>query len=135
MVATVHLVHCVVCDDVRAEILSKETIVGVYSAGMVIPSVPWAVTLCLWMTVIWSGDGQLPLEIRVLNPSNAQVGEQKGIGIATFQGFQSTLTYRSLFFTIDMEGIYTFQWKAGDHEWQTIRQLPIYVFRDQTTSS
>jgi hypothetical protein len=135
MPANIHLVHGVVCDDVRTEILSKETIVGVYSAGILIPSIPWVIMLCLWMTVIWSGDGATPIEVRVLNPSNTQVGEQKGEGIATLQGLQSTITFRGLLFNVDMEGIYTFQWKAGGGEWQTVRQLPIYVFREQATVS
>jgi len=132
---SVHLVHCVVCDDVRTEILSKETIVGVYSAGITIPDVPWVIMLCLWMTVIWSGDGELPIEIRVLNPRHSQVAEQRGVGRAVFQGLESTITFRNLFITMEMGGVYTFQWRAGDGDWEMARQLPVYVFRNETSAS
>ena len=131
MPATIHLVHCVVCDDVRIEILQKETIVGVYTAGFIVPALPWAAMLCFWMTVMWSGDGKLPIQVRVLNPRQAEVAIQRDIGTATLQGLQSTLTFRGIFVTFEMEGMYTFQWKAGSGEWETMRQLPVYLFRDQ----
>jgi hypothetical protein len=124
-----------VCDDVRTEILSKETIVGVYNSGLVVPQLPWAALLCLWLTVIWSGDGALPIAVRVLNPGNKEVGSQQGDGIATFQGLESTLTFKHILITIEMEGVYTFQWKVGTNEWQTVKQLPAYIFRDNPTTS
>jgi hypothetical protein len=132
---SVHLVHCVICDDVRTEILSKETIVGIYGAGILVPAIPWAAMLCLWLTVIWSGDGETPIEIRVLDPRHAQVGDQKGLGRAIHQGLESTITFRNLFFTVEMEGIYTFQWRTKNGEWETVRQLPVYVYREQPTAS
>jgi hypothetical protein len=135
MTATIDLVHCVVCDDVRIEILSKETIVGAYTAGIIVPRIPWVASLCLWMTVIWSGDGQLPIEIRVLNPLQVQVGNQQGIGTAQLRGHQSTITFRGLFFTVEMEGTYSFQWKAGTAEWRIARQLPVYVSEEQPMAS
>jgi hypothetical protein len=133
-VPSLHLVHAVVCDDVRTEILSKETIVGVYTGGIVVPALPWAMAACLWFTVRWSGDGSLPIEVRVLNPLQAQVGDQQGEGTATLQGYESTLTFRNLFFMIEMEGAYTFQWKVGNGPWETVRQLPVYIFRTPTSS-
>jgi hypothetical protein len=129
MTATVHLLNCVVCDDVRIEILQKETIVGVYTGAIVVPSLPWAAMLCLWLTVIWSGDGQLPIQVRVLNPRQAEVGTQQDTGTAMLQGMASTITFRGLFLTFEMEGTYTFQWKPGAGEWETMRQLPVYMFR------
>ena len=134
MTATLHLVHSVICDDVRIEILAKETIVGVYTGGIIIPALPWAATLCLWTTVIWSGDGDLPIEVRVLDPRQQQIAEQKASGTATMQGAESTVTFRGIFFIIEMEGMYTFQWKTGTQDWQIIKQLPVYVFREPTSS-
>jgi hypothetical protein len=131
----IQLVHCVVCDDVRTEILSKEIIVGVYSGGIVVPSVPWAFMICLWMTVIWSGDGEMPIEVRILNPRHTQIAEQKGVGHPKLKGIESTITFRNIFCTVEMEGIHTFQWRTGGGDWKMARQLPVYVFREQITAS
>lgn len=132
--AAVHNVHCVVCDDVRSEIGYKETIVGVYIAGMTVASVPWYATVCVWMTVIWSGEGDLQLELRVLNPRLTQVGEAKGVGHASYQGQESTLTFRGLMFAVDMEGTYAIQWRAAEGAWETVRQFPIAIMRTSTSA-
>jgi hypothetical protein len=132
--ATVHNVHCVVCDDVRLEVGYKETIVGVYIAGMTIQTVPWYVTVCVWMTVIWSGEGDLQLELRVLNPRLTQVGEVNGVGHSRYQGQESTLTFRGLVFAVDMEGTYSIQWRAAGGAWETVRQFPIYITRTSTSA-
>jgi hypothetical protein len=131
---TIEVVHCVVCDDVRLEVANKETIVGVYSAGMTVPVLPWPIMVCLWMTVIWRGEGELELETRVLNPRNVQMANVTGSGHAEFQGQKSTITFRNLFFSIEMEGIYAIQWRKAHGNWETIRQLPIYMFRPPTGS-
>ena len=128
MVATAHLVHCVVCDDVRTEIGNKETIVGVYS-GMTAPFVPWYSTLCLWLTIIWSGDGTVNVEVRVLDPARATASEQRGTARALWQGLESTLTFRGMMWQIPMEGVYEIQWRLNDGAWETIRQFPVYLAR------
>ena len=127
--ASINVVHCVVCDDVRLEVGHKETIVGVYSAGMTVPMLPWMVNTCLWMTVIWSGEGSMNLEVRIVNPRQTQAGETSGSANAMWQGQESTLTFRGLFFTIDMEGIYSIQWRMAGGAWQTVRQFPVFLIR------
>ena len=123
--ASINVVHCVVCDDIRLEVGNKETIVGVYSAGMTVPTLPWVVSTCLWMTVIWSGEGSLNVEVRIVNPRQTQAGETSGSANAIWQGQETTLTFRGLIFTIDMEGIYNIQWRTAGGAWETIRQFPV----------
>ncbi len=128
--ARLDLINCVICDDVRAELMNKETIVGVYNAGISIPFVPWSMTICLWFQVMWSGEGELQLEITVLNPRNNEAGKTDGKANAILQGNQSTLTFRGLFITADMEGTYEIQWRADYGNWQSVRKFPINVARD-----
>ncbi len=129
MPATAHMVHCVVCDDVRAEIANKETIVGVYTAGMTAPFVPWWATLCLWLTVMWSGDGSVIVEVRVLDPARATASEQQGTAQALWQGHESTLTFKGMIWQVNMEGVYEIQWRLNGGTWETIRQFPVYLAR------
>lgn len=129
------VINCVICDDVRTEILEKETIVGVYNAGITVPFVPWKMSICLWFQVIWSEQGEIQLEISVLNPGNREVGKTSGEARAILQGYQSTLTFRGLIITADMEGTYDIQWRADYGNWQSVRKFPISVYRDPASGS
>jgi hypothetical protein len=132
---TISVRHCVLCDDVREEVGGKETIVGVYTAGMSVPIIPWLGLVCVWMAVIWSGDGQLELEIRVSDPTNAVVGKVGGVGTAVWQGIESTLTFRGLSLNLEREGILNIEWRAGGAGWERIRQFPVFLIRPSTTGA
>ncbi len=125
----VQAVHCLICDDVRQEVLSKETVVGVYTAGISVPSMPWTINVCIWMSVIWSGDGELFLEVQILDARQSQIGYAHGQGRAIWQGHESSLTFRQVDFTIQSEGVCEIQWRHSGGGWATLRQLPIYMVR------
>jgi len=127
--------HCVLCDDVRLEVGGKETIVGVYTAGMTVPRIPWLGLVCVWMAVIWSGDGQLELEVRVSDPTNEVIGSVGGRGIAVWQGIESSLTFRGLTLDVKREGILNIEWRAGSAGWECIRQFPVFVIRPSPTDA
>jgi hypothetical protein len=131
--ASIKIIHCVLCDDVRIELGYKEIIIGVYSGGITVPMLPWTGLLCAWLTVIWSGEGTLDLEIRVLDPTQQSVGTVSGSGTAILVGAESTLTLRGLIIQIEMEGYYTIQWRVAGGVWASLRQLPIYALRDAAT--
>jgi hypothetical protein len=131
--ADLQVIYCAVCDDVRIEIANKETIVGVYSSGMVVPMLPWHEIVCLWMTVIWSGEGDLDLEVQVVNPRDVKIGGTAGRAHAIWRGAESTLTFRNILLHIEMEGFHTIQWRVADGGWKSIRQFPIYMISSQTS--
>jgi len=120
--------HCLICDDVRWEVANKETVVGIYTSGVAIPSVPWVFYASIWMNVIWSGHGEADIEIRALDPQHIQVGETGGHATAFHQGTESSLTFRGLAFSIESEGTYTIQWRMGPGgTWQTMKTFPIVI--------
>ena len=129
------LMNCVICDDVRTELRNKETIVGVYSAGITVPFVPWQLTICLWFQVIWSGEGEMQLEIAVFNPGNHEVGKVDGKASAILQGYLSTLAFKGLLITADMEGTYDIMWRADYGDWQSVRKFIVSVERDPANAS
>ena len=133
--ARLNLIDCVICDDVRTEILNKETIVGVYNSGISVPLVPWSMPICLWFQVMWSGDGELQLDISILNPGNREVGKTEGKAHAILQGSRSTLAFRGLFITADMEGIYDIKWRIDYGEWQSVRKFIVSVERGSANAS
>jgi hypothetical protein len=81
------------------------------------------------MAVIWSGDGQLELEVRVTDPTNEVIGSIGGTGTAVWQGIESTLTFRGLTLQLEREGILNIEWRSGNSNWQRIRQFPVYLLR------
>ena len=113
-VSSLDLINCVICDDVRVELNGKETIVGVYTAGISVPFIPFSITICLWLQVIWSGEGESHIEISVLNTGNRQVGEIEGPAQVISPGYQSTLAIRGLNFNADMEGTYDIKVAPAD---------------------
>ena len=93
---------------------------------------PWLGLVCVWMAVIWSGDGLLELEIRVSDPTNAVVGKVGGVGTAVWQGIESTLTFRGLNPNLEREGILNIEWRAGGAGSERIRQFPVFLIRPST---
>lgn len=79
------------------------------------------------MNVIWSGEGELDFQVRILNPLNRSVGETSGRGKAIWQGYQTTLTFRGLTFTAEMEGTYDLQWYTQSRGWESLRKFPIMI--------
>ena len=131
--ASMKIIHCVLCDDVRLEMNNKEIIIGVYSGGISVPMLPWIAVLCVWMTVMWSGEGTVDIEVRVLDPRQQPVGTVSGSGTAILIGTKSTLTFRGLAIQIEMEGIYTIQCRVSGGTWESLRQLPIFAQRHVET--
>jgi hypothetical protein len=126
---TLKVVYCLMCDDVRLEVYNKETIVGVYATGISLPSLPWFIYVCVWMAVIWSGEGEVGLEVRILDPKFTEIGQTQGRAHAAQQGRESSLTFRGVIFTVETEGIHTIQWRAANGGWETIKSIPIALAR------
>jgi hypothetical protein len=122
--------YCILCDDVRVEMGGKEILVGVYSVGVSVPSVPWIGVTCLRFTGYWSGDGELNFQVRVQNPAGKTVGESSGSGHPIWHGFQSSLTLRGVTISFDMEGIYEIQFfPSPEFSWHTVHKFPVFIAR------
>lgn len=127
--ATLHVSSCIICDDVRTEVGGKEILIGVYPVGITVPMLPWHAYGVVRLTAIWSGDGDINFNIRVLNPAQSPVGLATGSGTAIWQGFQSSITVPALMFSFDMEGVYDIQMSKEDGPWETIHRFPVYIAR------
>ncbi len=119
----VRIRYCVICDDVRLEVSTKELLIGVYTAGVRVPSFPFVVTVCLWLVVVWEGEGALNIDIRILNPKGNQVCQVNGGGRAILQGRDTSLTFRGLIFSAETEGEYDIQWRVAGRQWESIRKF------------
>lgn len=129
MIPTLQVVHGIICDDVRLELFHKETIVGIYQTGIAVRALPWVSNICLWMAVIWNGEGDLDLEVRILDPKDRQVGEALGRAHAIEQGKESSLTFRGLSVRIEIEGAYLVQWRAFGGVWEMVKTFSVALVR------
>jgi hypothetical protein len=125
-IARFHVVHCVLCDDVRIEVGGKEILIGVYPVGIQTPFMPWFMVVSTWLRVIWSGDGEAQVEIRINNPKGIESGIVKGSARSIWRGFVSSLTFSGLAFQVEMEGIYAVEIKLNGGAWEHIYQFPVY---------
>ena len=123
-------IECLVCDDVRMEVSNKETIVVYISVPSRSPQYRWIVNLVFWLSVIWSGDGNIFLRSRITDPAHKELIATEGFATAALQGHPTSLVVRGLYFEARMEGVYQIQWQRGESDdWTTIRTLPIYLLR------
>ena len=133
--AGIKIVHCLLCDDVRSELGSKETIVGVYKGGIAIPVIPWETYITIWTQVVWSGDGSLEIWGRVVNPVGTPVGITGGTANAEMQGSFSSLAFRGMKMSLDMEGTHEFQYQTNFGDWVSVLKFPIVINRWDSNAS
>lgn len=127
--AGIEIVHCLLCDDVRTEVGFKETIVGVYRGGIAVPQLPSEVFITMWTQVVWSGDGNLEIWSRVVNPAGAEIGKTRGTAQAEMQGRFSSLVFRGMKLSVSMEGVHDFQYWTASGDWRSVLQFPISINR------
>lgn len=123
------VIYCLICDDVRLEVGFKESLIGVYTTGISVPALPWRGSACVWMSVIWSGEGALDLDVRLVDPKFVPIGTTRGRARAIQHGRESSLSFRNLLFEINTEGTHIVQWCADGSDWETIKSFPVGLTR------
>ena len=81
------------------------------------------------MNVIWSGEGEATVEVRILDPLHKQLADKNGSARAIHQGRESSLTFRDFTFVIETEGTYSFEWRLVGGSWQHMKLLPVVLAR------
>ena len=99
--AKIHVESLVVCEDVRKEITGKDILIGVYGGDIVAQIWPVALRLAIWLETTYSGNGEIPVVLRVRTDHNteiftahftAQIGENQEHGVLSFGGILALLT-------------------------------------------
>jgi len=69
----IEFIFTLLCDDVRREDNGKELLVGVYSAGIVVNSVPNGLALMIWSQVKINEPGEYELRYRCINDEGKEL--------------------------------------------------------------
>jgi hypothetical protein len=58
----------VVCDDIRKEITNKDILIGVYGGGLLVPQLPAAMPIAIWIELTPHTAGTLAIDIKIVLP-------------------------------------------------------------------
>ena len=122
------------CDDARIEIGGKEILIGIYTVGLKINSVPFTANTCLWFIVRWAGEGATTVSARILGPRGNQLWTQSGAARAVLPGLESSYLFRNALFAVEEEGTYEIQWRTTEQEWVSVRKFPIFTSDQAVTA-
>jgi hypothetical protein len=132
--ATARVIAALVCDDVRKEDNGKEILIGVYTGGIVVPAMPAALILSLWLFLEPKGSGELPIEMQLLNDEGTQLIHARALGVvqdtnaeltaalADADDDRSSLAFARFPVKFEKEGRLRFQVKVGNDDWQTVAE-------------
>ena len=112
----------VLCDDVRQETNGKLILIGVYIHSVLVADFPAKLILTMWVEIKPNETGKFPAKFRVIKDDESVLlrGETK-ITIDNLD--PTTALFPRLPLEFQRDGVYFFQWKFGDDEWQTVKEF------------
>ena len=116
--------NVIVCDEVRIEDTGKHIIIGVYPETIVVPEFPAGLLLCIWAQLYLDRDGELDVQLRVLeNKKEVSRGSAK-FRITNHKEVLTT-TFREIPVRVISGGVLTFQMREENGKWKTFKKIPI----------
>ena len=111
----------VFCEDARAELGGKYTLLGVASPELMIQSLPAAVPIAIWISGTPEKQGPFEAELRAVDEKkNVLLGGKMGGNINGLGKMSIVMGPMQL--QVDREGIITFEWNFGA-KWKKIGDL------------
>jgi hypothetical protein len=71
---SIEFIFVLICDDVRKEDNGKELLIGVYSGGIVVPSLPTFLPVVLWSQVKIKQTGEYKFVCRCVDDTGRELG-------------------------------------------------------------
>jgi hypothetical protein len=128
------LLAALVCDDWRREDNGKEILLGIYTGGIVVPQIPVALQICLWLYVQPPEPGVAQFDLRILEPSHKEVLQANFQFQVASTEHPMTVPLVRLPFQISQLGTFKFQWKLPGHDWKTVVEKNVSMLPPRTAS-
>ncbi len=125
------LIAALVCDDTRREDNGKEILIGVYTGAVIVPELPAALPLSLWIYFQPESAGHLRLGVRVLFPERSPILEARAEADINTVAEPLSLTLPRMPLNFKTEGLLTFEWRVGDGEWEPLAQKMVLAASDK----
>lgn len=114
----------VLCDDVRQENNGKHILIGVYLRSVFVEDFPTNISLTMWIEFTPSEVGEFPGEIRVIKDDESVL--LRGSVQITTDNLEPVMSvFKNMPLEFQGGGNYSFQWKFGDREWQTVKEFSV----------
>jgi hypothetical protein len=121
------VIQTLLCEDVRIENTGKTILIGVFGAGVFVPSFPAHIMFVLWIRMLWPNAGKHSIELSAVNESNIMM-----LPVATFSlevdrpSEYADVSVRQVLLTIQTAGDVIFKWRvAGDTEWKELITITV----------
>lgn len=114
----------VVCDEVRREDNGKEILIGVYSAGVLVPQFPVPLNLTFWVQFKSAGAGELPIQFRLMAGEDVKFAEMR-VQLRMLKAGLGTMAIGQIPVILQIATPLTLQMKQGDQDWITIEEISV----------
>lgn len=117
--------NVVFCEQIRAEMGGKYTLLGAYAPELNIGEIPANIAIAIWISGTPSGVGPFDVEFRARGVDGTVLinGKMNGdFGTLT----KTSMVIWTLPLMISSDGEYTFEWNFSDTKWEKIGTLLIH---------
>ncbi|MFN4274869.1 MAG: DUF6941 family protein [Ferrovibrio sp.] len=127
----IKVLFALICDDARREDNGKEILIGVYSGGMMFPSLPVNVIINIWMRVIYEGEGEYNADLQVIDQDGALITKGEDMRFPMKDNKDpGTIVIQGVPISVKKPGNLTFQWRhKDDNSWTTIVEIPVGIVK------
>lgn len=124
--------NVIFCDDVRREVTGKDILIGVYSADIVLPTVPVLFGVSLWIQFLTGGDGVVSAKLRITDPAGNTAGETAvefpvGGAAGNPGGTSGAMALAPLAVSVVQAGAISVYWSAGGNDFTLIGQKRVKI--------
>jgi hypothetical protein len=124
MPAPFEILAAVLCDERRTEDNGKHLLIGVYISVILVNDFPTKIAATLWIEAKPLALGQQRGQARVIKDDGAIIS--RGELTSDVEDLKPTvLEMPKIPLDLQSEGRISFQWKFGDGEWETIKELTV----------
>ena len=117
--------NVVFCENIRAEIGGKHTLLGVFAPELNIIDIPSFIQIAIWVSGVPTGIGTFNGEFRVLSPDGSKLIGGQIVGDFALIA-KTSMVLNAFPLQIDKAGAYSFEWNFGQTGWSEIGKVLIH---------
>jgi len=120
--------HIIFCDDVRQEITGKQTLVGVYTGDMMVPTFPIDIGIAAWARVYGLKKGERKFTARI---SHGEFDNKvDGISMLENEDRPLVMAFQGIPLSIISEGTIRFEISFDGSDVSVVGELPVVKSTD-----
>ena len=102
----------------------KYILIGIYTEVLIVKKLPTNLNLAFWVEMYFDQNGEVAIEVRILNNKKPVVGGQAAFSIKDHTKL-IPVPFRDIPISIEAEGMLTFQMREKGGRWKTVKKIPL----------